>query len=305
MHLRLFGIFAAISAVLVATPSFAACQLRYATRLAEAALTAQATIRAEALRNVAAQLENGLGDRPSANVALAARYSMTAAGGLALEAYSETVEGFLCTLQERMADRPDQVERLRREYRAIVLTLDRFFDPGRWQLDAIAARDALRLELENAPVEAPRFAAAEIDAGLPNPNFDTVQLRQITVNVTIPSVIEGSICGGLVRRSVRRVEPQILASLGNIRPMLTKWLSGDRASARLDLWLFASAQMTRQLTRASVTPEQIPVTPEFLACVEQARDIAATEQQATQPPAQAPAVAATPAPNGANAPPSQ
>ena len=264
----------------------AQCEIRYSSRLAEAALTARADIKARAIQSVADRLEAGLGERTSATVGLDARYTIFAAGGMAQEAYSETVDGFLCEVARRYRDDPEKLEKIQSAYRDIVLTLDEYFDPGLWQLDQMAARSALRERLRTAAAEAPLFPA-EVASALPNPNFDLVKLREVTANVTIPQVVQGSICAGVVQRSIRRVEPGLLASLGRIRPMLAKWLSGDRASARLDLWLFASQQMTSQLTRAAAPAEQVATTPAMLACVRQASEAASVEQTtAPSPPSQ-------------------
>lgn len=293
-----FRIYVVATAAIVsgwATPSAGQeCQLRYASQLAEAAATAQAEIKADALRSVAGQLEASLGDRTRATVALDARYSVTAAGGLAQEAYGETVDGFLCNLERSWTDQPEQVARLNRAHRDILLMLDEYFDPALWQIDALQLRTELRNRLRDAPAEPPLFPATAI-ATLPNPNFDEVRLRQISVSVEVPSVIEGKACAGMVRRSIRRVQPEVLASLSQIRPTLVKWLSGDRTSARLDLWRFASAQMSRQLTQSQTAVERLDVTPDFLACVQQARDAAVAEAAAApKPPQQAVGTTDTP-----------
>lgn len=274
----LFAIPVFFGCTLAPAAAQANCEFRYASKWAEVAGTIEADLKAEALKAVSSGLQSTLGDKASATAKLDARYSIMGAGGMAEEAYSETVSDYLCKLRERWAGEPEKLAKLDEAGRQIDLVLSRYFDVGLYIGEGTyALRDGIRKELAEMKPSPPPFSAVEIDRLLPNPNFDLVKITNLTANADLPGVAGIETCLGFVRRSIRKVDGSVLSGLSMIRPMLIKWLGGDNVSARLDMWRFATNRMTAQVIAANRT-EDVVVTPPFLACVKKAEAAAVQEQ---------------------------
>ena len=272
------------------------CTFRYQSKLAEIAGEAKLEMASRTAQNIADQLASGLGESKSSKaVTIKAGYAISAAGGLAQDAYSETVRSFFTCAREKLQADPVKVKALDNAEKDFILTLDRYFDIGRWQPENTEERDAIRDQLAEETAGIPHFSAAEIDKILPNPNFDTVKITTLLANASIPGVnLEA--CGGFMTRSMRKIDPSILAKLGTIRATVLTFLTGDQSSAKLDLWIFAGSQMSRQMT-ASQVEERIPaVTPALVKCVQdQAKDLQDALVKSETPQQQSP----QPAPNAA------
>jgi hypothetical protein len=248
-------------------PARADCTFRYDTKLAEAAGDAKLGLAVRSAQNVVNQVESALGaSNTPQKFSLKGSYSISAAGGLAESAYTETARAFFACAREKMAADPAKTKILDTAEKDLVLTLNSFFDVGRWQPENIDARDALRKQLADAPSIAPLFSTAEINKVLPSPAFDTVKIVSLMGDAKIPGVDLGA-CGGLVFRSLKKVDPSILDALGTVRATVLAFLSGDQSGAKLDLWLFASTQMSKQIA-SSQTTEQVTATPALLTCVQ-------------------------------------
>lgn len=259
-----------ISAFVIGLASVAsnasACEFRYATQLAEVSGEAKLQLAANALRDVTNQLESGLGDRTgSREVQLGAGYSISAASGLAQGAYTETVNSFFQCLNEAYAGDPVKLKLLEDRRKELILTLDSYFDLGRWLPENVQMRDDKRDELQNEQSRPAPFASAEIDGKLPSPNFDTVSTVQIFSTIDLPGVNLDA-CGGFVKRSIRKVDPSVLSSLPLIRATIVNYLAGDDVGAKIDMWLFASEQMRRQMTQSRVE-ERVRVDPATISCL--------------------------------------
>ena len=140
-------------------------------------------------------------------------------------------------------------------------------------------RDDMRDELQNQESRPAPFTMAEIDAKLPSPNFDTVSTVSVFGNLDLPG-INLDACGGFVRRSIRKVDPSVLSSLPLIRATVLNYLTGDDVGAEIDMWLFASEQMRRQMAQSSVE-ETVRVNAATISCLrEQSSAIDAQLQEA-------------------------
>lgn len=274
--LRRIAIFAA--GILSSAPAFAACEApRYATQLAEAGGELRLEAQASLLRSLSNSLRSALGDKGSlANASIGGRYAITAAGGLASSAYAETVDAYFCVLDEKLGKDAVKKALLEKERLAMRGTLLKYFDAGRWQPDNTEARDKITDDLvaENSPT--PPFNLVEILATMPKYNFDTLKIMEIFGSFKVADLIGVGGCGGLAYRSIRRIDPSVLADLQMIQVVMTKWLAGDRASAKLDMWTFVSSQMGKQLTTAADT-EKLTIDQPLISCIDNAAKAAETK----------------------------
>jgi hypothetical protein len=290
----------ALSIVTFAAASFAAdasaCEFRYATQLAEVSGEAKLQLAANALRDVTSQLESGLGDKTgSREVQLGAGYTISAAGGLAQGAYSETVDSFFQCLKEAYADDPAKLALLEERRKELIVTLDSYFDIGRWLPENVQRRDEKREELQSGKSRPAPFTLAEINSKLPRPNFDTVKAIQVFANLDLPGVNLDA-CGGFVKRSIRKVDASVLSSLPLIRATVVNYLAGDDAGAKIDMWLFASQQMSRQMIQSRVE-EKIRIEAATISCL---RDQSAAIDTQLQKAATEKADESSPAPSTAS-----
>ncbi|SDC26129.1 hypothetical protein SAMN05444678_102118 [Sphingomonas sp. YR710] len=264
-----------VVAIISSGPGFAACTPpRYATQLAEAAgelrLEAQSTL----LRGLANSLRSALGDDNSvAKASIGGRYAIAAAGGLASSAYSETLDDYFCVLGEKLGADATKKALLNKERLAMRATLLKYFDAGRWQPENTEARDKITDALIAETSAPPLFNMAEIDAALPDYNFDTLKISEIFGGVKVGDLVGVGACGGLVYRSIRQIDPSVLADLQLVPVVISKWLAGDRASAKLDMWTFVSSQMSKQLTTAS-NIEKLTIDKPLISCIDNAAQAA-------------------------------
>lgn len=264
-------------------PVFAACEApRYATKLAEASGELRLEAQASLLRGLSNSLRSLLGEKETlANASIGGRYAIAAAGGLASSAYGETIDAYFCALDNKVGTDPAKKALLEKERRAMRATLLKFFDAGRWQPENTDARDEISDELVDETSPPASFTITEIQAAIPKYNFDTLKISQIFGSVKIGDLVGVSGCGGLAYRSIRRIDPSVLSDLQLVPVVITKWLAGDRASAKLDMWAFVSAQMGKQLTTAADF-EKLKIDETLIHCVDSAAS--AAEQKLAETP---------------------
>lgn len=258
---------------------------RYAASLAEASASARASIRLAAIKGASDELRNQLGANSSVNGRISGRYSVWAAAELAEGAYGDTLRSYFCELKRAFAGNPARVAILDAQERSMRLELNSYYDIGLWEpgSEASARRTARREALLAAPASPALIPRADVIAAMPTFTFDQVRLRQINVDggVTDPSgnaVASVGVCGGWVRRSIRKLEPSVLASLELMRETIIDWLSGKQADAKIDMWIFTSQYMGRQLSTANQVEPPITVTPAFLTCLDEAAAVVAAPQ---------------------------
>ncbi len=262
-------LFGATALITIGCPqlAYANCTFRYDTEVAEVTGEAKLGLAVKAAQDVANQLESALGVTPAPkNFSLKGNYSITAAGGLAESAYSETAKAFFACVRQNIKADPAKVQALDAAEKKLVLQLNRYFDIGRWQPANIEARDSIRDELEAETRGTPIFDSTEIDKFLPKPNFDTIKIVSAMGDLAVPGFnLTG--CGGIVTRSIKKVDPSILDALGTVRATVLTFLSGDQSSASIDLWIFASTQMSSQMTAGQIG-ESGTVNPALVTCVQ-------------------------------------
>lgn len=264
------------------------CTFRYSTQIANRAAKIDASVSAQALRAISSDLASAIGEnKPSAEIGY--EYSISAAGGAAREAYSETiVNGYLCSLREKFKTDPAKLQAIDDAEIALTQALDDYYMYDVWMgSESGAKRDAIKAQIRNSSAATGPLSLADAEAGLPKKDFDTVTLRNRVLNVTVPGVTTVDGCYGVVESSIRKVEPSTLSSLGLIRPMLIKYMSGNQKLALNQIWMFVSGSMNQQMMTAN-QKTSVPATPETLACVNKAKVAAESQEQklvAQDPPA--------------------
>lgn len=259
------------------------CSPIYSARLAEAAVVARARLKSETARNLANQLDSVLGDNDNVTASLDARYSVVAAGGLMQSAYSSTIESYFCFLEKKWADDPNKLGEIEDARSEIDGALQDYFDASVWQIDAFERRRSIRRELENE-ANTHRFGIGEISSVLPKHNFDTVRLREITASANFPG-FEASICAGILKRSIRAVDPTMLSELQAVRGMIIDYLERSKKRGKIQIWKTVNSFMNDQLTLSQVRTEE-PLTRDKVVCVQKAAQAAGLEETlAAQQPA--------------------
>lgn len=253
------------------------CEFRYSTQLSKRAAKISATVSAEALRAISNDLATAVGQKQP-NATINYQYSISAAGGVAQEAYNDTItRGFLCTLEEKFKNDPTKSEAIINAGTEFILKLDSFFDYSTWNgPESLKRRDQLKSEIQAMPTTAGPLSSTDAQAGLPNVVFDTAKIKSLTAEVAVPGLATGDACYGVVESSIRKVSPDVLANLGLIRPILIKYMSGNQKQAMLQAWALVSSAMNKQFAPANQATT-IPATDAMLLCVNKAK--AAAEAQ--------------------------
>jgi hypothetical protein len=280
--------FAALSVALAVAPAHARaskCDPAYAVQVAEASATARASAQAAALTSLITEVKGQVGDKTGSTVKakVDGRYAVAAAGGMAQNAYAETARSYFCFLKEAAAKDPAQLAIISKEEKAFRIQVVKYFDPGLWQLEQIEKRAEVGDALVEEAAQPPLLSAPFVTGAIPTFSFDTVKLYQITADATIADAASASVCGGIVKRSIKRVSPTVLANLQLVRATVVAWLSGDRAEAKLDMWEYTAGQMTNLLA-SSTSKEEFEIKPDTIACLEKVRDDSQKEAAAPTAP---------------------
>lgn len=256
------------------------CEPLYSQRIAEAAIVAEARLSSEAARSLANQLDSALGDRDAIDASLDARYSVVAAGGLMQSAYLSTIGSYFCYLEVEWANDPEKLEVLDEARNDLIDSLEDMFDADVWQIGARDIRRELRGELRNGERRG-RFERGVVTEILPEHNFDRVKLTEITARANFPGVDLG-ICAGILQRSIRAVDPTMLAELQGARRVVINFLERSERNANLRMWRTVNAYMNDQLSLSQVTRNE-PLTREQVVCVNRvAQEAAVVESRAVE-----------------------
>lgn len=240
------------------------CEPIYSKRIAEAAIVAEARLSSEAARSLATQLDSALGDRDAVSASLDGRYSVVAAGGLMQSAYLSTIGSYFCYLEVEWADNSAKLDALDEARNDLVDSLEDMFDADVWQIGAREVRSDLRAELRNGERRG-RFERGVVTELLPEHNFDKVILTEISANANFPG-INLRICAGIPQRSIRAVDPTMLAELQEVRRVVINFLERSERNAQLRMWRTVNAYMNDQLSRSQVTRDE-PLTRDKVVCV--------------------------------------
>ena len=257
------------------------CEPAYAVDLAEVAAGVRAKLVADTFKGLADELAAEAGELDSASVNLGARYSVTAAGGLMQDAYLDTIDSYFCHLRDEWAADPVKLQNLEDKRIELEFLIQDWFDPSVWQIENRSKRQRVRSEILAAERGA-AFNSSEVSAALPEYNFDTVMLTELVASVDIPNIVGIDACAGMLRASVRAVEPELLVSLQGVRGALVQYLGRSERTGQLYMWRAITSHMSDQLSRASGRREQ-RVSRDQVVCVQKAAaDAAVLAAQPTQ-----------------------
>ena len=250
------------------------CEPAYAVDLAEVAAGVRAKLVADTFKGLADELAAEAGELDSASVNLGARYSVTAAGGLMQDAYLDTIDSYFCHLRDEWAADPVKLQNLEDKRIELEFLIQDWFDPNVWQIENRSERQRVRSEILVAERGA-AFNSSEV-------SFDTVMLTELVASVDIPNIVGIDACAGMLRASVRAVEPELLVSLQGVRGALVQYLGRSERTGQLYMWRAITSHMSDQLSRASGRREQ-RVSRDQVVCVQKAAaDAAVLAAQPTQ-----------------------
>jgi hypothetical protein len=255
----------------------------YAVATSEVAVRATAQFQLSLARVLQDQLQPADGATGSpARISLNARVAKAAAAGFAANALSDTLDVYYCRVLRATTD-PARRQALTARQAELKEALRIAFNPALYggspaptaeerSEDRQAATEELTAFRQQVAQLPALMETAAVSRELPHFNHSTVTIRELLVDANVVGV-SADVCLGMVRKSLRVVDPAILVALDKARQNYIWWLDGSATLALQDFRLLASQVVQRSGT--GVEAETQVVTPQFQTCLQQSAEAAA------------------------------
>ncbi|WP_395645088.1 hypothetical protein [Terricaulis sp.] len=270
-----------------------------------AVTTAEVSVRATAQFQIALAkvLQDRIGSATQGNISLDARIVNSAVGGFAQQALMDTLDNYFCRLRASLPEeRRAALDTTQLQAREMMISS---FNPVVYNLSAAQTVEERQAEYQEARAEnrelrdgLPALRAvmtqAEASAVLPAFNYTTITRAQVFVEGSISPRLQGQVCMGMVRKSIRAVDPSILEALDKMRMNIIWWVSGRATMAEQD-WRLLASQTYRRQSRITPEAEQVVIDPQFTTCLADARAAGEATVSGETPTAEATETTAAPA----------